>query len=224
MTTTKRAPNSVIVPKIAIEQATLALEALPEKPKERWSLREAVEHMQTSITAALEKGYTYDEVASMLSKQGVEIRASSLKRYLATAKKDDDAPAKPRGRRPRQAKTAAETIESVTATIAASSGVVTPAALPEETPISASDHAAEPEAAVNSSPTTPSEEVVEAAPTPKRRGRAASGTSSKTAAKAKTTAKTSPRPTTRGKAKDQAKPASTRGRKKGSSAANSEAP
>lgn len=83
----KRLPSSVSVSKSAIDSATSTLQGLPEKPKENWSLREAVSVLQESISAALSKGYSYEEVASMLTTKGVDISASSLKSYLSAAKR-----------------------------------------------------------------------------------------------------------------------------------------
>jgi hypothetical protein len=83
----KRLPSSVSVSKSAIDSATSTLQGLPEKPKESWSLREAVSVLQESISAALSKGYSYEEVATMLSTKGVDISASSLKSYLSAAKR-----------------------------------------------------------------------------------------------------------------------------------------
>jgi hypothetical protein len=83
----KRLPSSVSVSKSALDNATLSLQGLPDKPKDNWSLREAVSVLQESISAALSKGYSYDEVAKMLSGKGVEISASSLKSYLSAAKR-----------------------------------------------------------------------------------------------------------------------------------------
>lgn len=83
----KRLPSSVSVSKSALDSVTSALQSLPEKPKENWSLREAVSVLQETISAALSKGYSYDEVAKMLSGKGVDISASSLKSYLSAAKR-----------------------------------------------------------------------------------------------------------------------------------------
>ncbi len=85
----KRLPSSVSVSKSAIDSATSTLQGLPEKPKESWSLREAVSVLQESISAALSKGYSYEEVATMLSTKGVDISASSLKSYLSAAKRQN---------------------------------------------------------------------------------------------------------------------------------------
>lgn len=96
----KRLPSSVNVSKSAIDSATSTLQGLPEKPKENWSLREAVSVLQESISAALSKGYSYEEVAKMLTAKGVDISASSLKSYLSAAKRQGvPAMAKKRGGR-----------------------------------------------------------------------------------------------------------------------------
>ena len=100
-TTKRRSPTSTLVSKSAISQASTILEDLPEKPKEIWSLREAIELLKDPITAALDRGYSYPEVSKMLSERGVEISASTLKYYLSAARKEKD-PTKPRTRRQRR--------------------------------------------------------------------------------------------------------------------------
>jgi hypothetical protein len=100
-TTKRRSPTSTLVSKSAISQASSILEDLPEKPKEIWSLREAIELLKDPITAALDRGYSYPEVSKMLSERGVEISASTLKYYLSAARKEKD-PNKPRTRRQRR--------------------------------------------------------------------------------------------------------------------------
>lgn len=91
-TTKRRVPAPTLVTKSAIEQATLALQELPSKPKQEWSLREAVNMLRDAITAALDKGYSYEEVALMLKDRGVHISPSSLRYYLTRAKQTDDEP------------------------------------------------------------------------------------------------------------------------------------
>ena len=123
VTTKRRSPTSTLVSKSAISQASTILEDLPEKPKEIWSLREAIELLKDPITAALDRGYSYPEVSKMLSERGVEISASTLKYYLSAARKEKD-PTKPRTRRQRRTlggstngsvNEVAETIDSLTA-------------------------------------------------------------------------------------------------------------
>jgi hypothetical protein len=113
----QRPPSSVAVSKASIAKATQILDELPAKAKESWSLREAVTLLQDSITTALDRGYSYEEVSTMLAGKGVSITASSLKRYLANAKKKADGGTKAptgakRGRKPRAAASEAPATEA----------------------------------------------------------------------------------------------------------------
>jgi len=155
----KRPPGSVLVQQSAIEQADDLLQKLPAKPKEHWSLREAIESLEGSIMQALDRGYSHEEVAELLEEKGISISVSSLKRYLAASRKEKGIQPrrtrKPRGRAAAKA-TAAEptSVEAV----------------PEEAPVM---EAPEPEV----------EET--AAPTPGRRKRSASTPPKSTTTKAK---------------------------------------
>lgn len=84
----RRSSASAAIPKSAIGKVGSALLDLPEKPREKLSLREAVSELHESITAALDRGYSYDEVVKILANQGVDITVASLKRYLAAARKE----------------------------------------------------------------------------------------------------------------------------------------
>jgi hypothetical protein len=94
----RRSPTSTLVTKHSIKNAGSILEGLPEKPKEIWSLREAIDALKDEITLALDRGYTYPEISQMLTTRGVEISASTLKYYLSSVKRQDPN-AKPRRRR-----------------------------------------------------------------------------------------------------------------------------
>lgn len=115
----KRSPNATLTSKVAIDQATAALQDLPDKPKENVSLREAVDLLQDDIIAALNKGYSYEEMTEVLSKQGISIAPSSLKHYLARSKRQaqpKSAAAKtrqPRSTTAKSAKSKAEPVEEV---------------------------------------------------------------------------------------------------------------
>lgn len=87
-TSKKRASGSATISKTAIEQVGSRLKDLPEKPKENLSLREAISELHESITTALNRGYSYDEVVKILATQKVSITVASLKRYLAAARKE----------------------------------------------------------------------------------------------------------------------------------------
>jgi hypothetical protein len=98
----KRVPPPTLVSKAAIEKATMSLQDLPERPRERWSLREAISLLRDEITDALNKGYTYEEIAALLNQRGIQIRASSLKYYLSRSRKADPASMEKSMRAPRR--------------------------------------------------------------------------------------------------------------------------
>jgi len=79
----RRSPTATLVSKAAISQASSTLMDLPDKPKEIWSLREAINALQDQIILALDRGYDYPEISTMLTQQGVEISSSTLKYYLS---------------------------------------------------------------------------------------------------------------------------------------------
>ncbi|MBD1909850.1 MULTISPECIES: hypothetical protein [unclassified Leptolyngbya] len=83
-----RSPAAATITQNSIDEASAALEGLPEKPKTSWSLREAVNQLQGTINAALERGYSHQEVAEMLGEQGIRISPASLKSYLAAINRD----------------------------------------------------------------------------------------------------------------------------------------
>lgn len=77
---------------VAVKQASIGntsafLESLPEKPKEDLSLREAIDQLREPLRAALSRGYTYAELAEMLTEKGVKISAFTLKNYVPSGKR-----------------------------------------------------------------------------------------------------------------------------------------
>ncbi|MGG6294341.1 hypothetical protein ACQ4M4_07960 [Leptolyngbya sp. AN02str] len=97
----RRSPSSTAVTKDSIEQAAEFLKDLPEKPKELWSLREAIDQLQDTIKSALDRGYSHEEVSAMLTEQGIKISPSSLKSYLAATNREKSAGGTTRKRRTR---------------------------------------------------------------------------------------------------------------------------
>jgi hypothetical protein len=85
-TTTSKRFKTAGVHKKSIEQASAFLQTLPAKPKENWSLREAVYQLRGEIKAALAKGYSYEDLSSILTDKGVGISASTLKNYVPSSK------------------------------------------------------------------------------------------------------------------------------------------
>ncbi len=97
--TTRKRPKSTLVKQETVGHAIAFLQDLPEKTKEDLSLREAVEQMREPIRAALAKGYSYDDVAKMLSDKGIKISALTLKNYAPSGRRQAS---KTTTRRPRR--------------------------------------------------------------------------------------------------------------------------
>jgi len=85
--TTGKRTKASIVKKELVGQVAGFLGELPDKPKNELSLKEAVRELQDLIRGALGKGYTYQEVADMLSNQGIKISAFTLKSYVPAGKR-----------------------------------------------------------------------------------------------------------------------------------------
>ncbi|MEB3292938.1 MAG: hypothetical protein VKJ24_07245 [Synechococcales bacterium] len=118
----RRSPTSTLVSKSAIQQASSILQDLPEKPKEIWSLREAIDALKDQITLALDRGYGYNEISKMLSEKGVEISASTLKYYLSSVKRNSEGGKVRRRRRNLGAKVTEKTLAEATAAVNAVAG------------------------------------------------------------------------------------------------------
>ena len=112
--TKRRSPTSTLVSKSAISQASSTLLDLPEKPKEIWSVREAINALKDQITSALDRGYGYPEISKMLTAQGVEISASTLKYYLSSVRREDGTKTK---RRKTSGKLTEKTLSQATAAV-----------------------------------------------------------------------------------------------------------
>lgn len=164
--TKRRSAASAAISQSAIEQVGSTLKNLPEKPKENLSLREVVSELHSAITTALGRGYSYDEVVTILAGQGVEITVASLKRYLAAVRKESSTKSKQtkRGTRSRTASSLSQPSEVFSSAPAADVALNGAAA-------------AEP-----------------AAPARKRRSAPTTKTSAQPAAKSKTAAKAKPTP------------------------------
>ncbi len=86
----RRSSSAVEVSKSSLEEVITELQDLPERPKNSLSLREAIAHLQVPIDEALDKGYSHEEVSTLLREEGIQISPSSLRRYLAIAKRSPE--------------------------------------------------------------------------------------------------------------------------------------
>ncbi|WP_088889687.1 hypothetical protein [Leptolyngbya ohadii] len=189
----KIAPDSIGMPatrvpqRDAIAQITSVFDALPEKSKDIYTLREAVSQLDTPIRTALGRGYSYDEIAVILAEHEIAISAFSLKRYLSLNKTGKAQQAegtggkRRRGRQPKsESETAAQSADAVIDQRSQPEPALKRRGLAKSTVSEQSN--------VTEAVATLPETQPEAEPVPKRRGR-----TSKTAAKAKPAAQTTQR-------------------------------
>jgi hypothetical protein len=77
----KAKPNQ----KIHVNQLTTALDKLDQlesKPVEELSLRESIYFLRGKLNSALKKGYSYEDLSSILAEQEILVSAATLKLYL----------------------------------------------------------------------------------------------------------------------------------------------
>lgn len=170
MSPTRRSPNATLVTKDAIDQASDALQDLPEKTKEKLSLREAVDVLRDHITAALDKGYSYDDIAVMLAKQGVSIAPSSLKHYLARSNRQ--LRAKGSGTQTRRRRTSKSADDEIPPLVEAAPKEEAEAA-PKRTRRTTAASKSSPAAKTTTRSTSRAKAATPSAPTRKRRGKGA---------------------------------------------------
>jgi hypothetical protein len=75
------------IKKSTIEENRERLLNAPVKEKEDFSLQEAIHDMATEIDLILARGYSYEEIATMLSDGGIDIKPTTLRQYLAQVTK-----------------------------------------------------------------------------------------------------------------------------------------
>ena len=77
-----------LIDKDTLGRMRAMLAALPEKPRTRFTNREAVEQMATEIRKAREAlGYSFEDLALMLAEHGHEIKPATLRGYLRDVEK-----------------------------------------------------------------------------------------------------------------------------------------
>ncbi len=82
-----RAANTKLIKKSIIEENRSKLLNAPVKEREAFSTSEAIQQMSDEISKVLNRGYSYDEVASMLSTGGIDIKGTTLRQYMTAVKR-----------------------------------------------------------------------------------------------------------------------------------------
>ena len=59
---------------------------IPPKPKQGMTLKQVIMKSRAMINLALKRGYTYEEIAAILTEEGISIKGATLKQYLTESK------------------------------------------------------------------------------------------------------------------------------------------
>lgn len=106
----KRSVSPVPVEASTVSQVTQQLKQLPEKHRDTFTLKQAIAMLSQPILAALDKGYSYEELAEVLAGEGIAIAPTSLRHYLALQRHPEKPqPEATRTRKPAPAKPALTT-------------------------------------------------------------------------------------------------------------------
>lgn len=81
--TRKNSRSGKIQPRIS-SRTRASLQDLPARKRELISLQEAIYQLRIPLKAALNKGYSYSELADLLQQKGISISVSTLRDYLTS--------------------------------------------------------------------------------------------------------------------------------------------
>jgi hypothetical protein len=68
------------------DQVAGIMQVIQQLPSKGYSLKMLIADMRSEIQQALERGYSYSEMAEILTKQGIKIAPRTLREYLKTGK------------------------------------------------------------------------------------------------------------------------------------------
>jgi hypothetical protein len=83
-----RSSGNKLVKRTVIEDNRSQLLNAPIKEREEFSMGEAVNQIAHEITEVLSRGYSYDEIAIMLSNGGMNIKGTTLRQYMTAIKRN----------------------------------------------------------------------------------------------------------------------------------------
>ena len=109
---------------LKLQTAFDKLEQLSTKPKSELTLRESILFLKDKLTAALKKGYNYQDLSEILSEQDILISAATLKLYLTDLTKKS-ATHKKRSRSPNATSSETSTIVNSSQEVLAAAKSVT---------------------------------------------------------------------------------------------------
>ncbi|MEM9004491.1 MAG: hypothetical protein AAGE59_13325 [Cyanobacteria bacterium P01_F01_bin.86] len=83
----KRTKRTTKISRETADRFSQTLENLPAKAKTKLTPKELIFENFHQLTAALEKGYDYDDLIGMLAAENVKLSAATLRQYLSEARR-----------------------------------------------------------------------------------------------------------------------------------------
>jgi hypothetical protein len=75
-------PKTIMIPKAAVDETIAMFGELPAKEPSDYPLKEAIERILPAINGLVKKGYSLDEICSLLAQKEIIVTSSRLKLYL----------------------------------------------------------------------------------------------------------------------------------------------
>ncbi len=75
-------PKTIMIPKAAVDETIAMFGELPAKQPSDYPLKEAIERILPAINGLVKKGYSLDEICSLLAQKEIIVTSSRLKQYL----------------------------------------------------------------------------------------------------------------------------------------------
>ncbi len=69
-----------------------AEEHFTQKPKEVMTTKEVIVRLRGVINKALKRGYSYEEIADFLAEEGIMLKGTTIKQYIAESSRSQRAP------------------------------------------------------------------------------------------------------------------------------------
>ncbi len=75
-------PKTIMIPKAAVDETIAMFGELPAKQPSDYPFKEAIERILPAINGLVKKGYSLDEICSLLAQKEIILTSSRLKQYL----------------------------------------------------------------------------------------------------------------------------------------------
>jgi hypothetical protein len=75
-------PKTIMIPKAAVDETIAMFGELPPKQPSDYPIKEAIERILPAINGLIKKGYSLDEICTLLAQKEIIVTSSRLKQYV----------------------------------------------------------------------------------------------------------------------------------------------